>query len=409
MSPHWRVTLLSVALATASIPIYLHLPSFAATELGLSLTQIGAVLLLIRVIDFLQDPVLGWMTDRWPDRTALFGGASLVLLALGCVMVFSVPAQGPAAAWLTAGLVIAFTGYSLGMILLYGQSAAFAGSGQTGAQLGLAVWRETGILIGVLLGALAPTLFGTLTNGQDDYTGFGWLVAALALTAGLATRPLWRLPRTKAQPLDWRKLSAAGGGWLLLLAFVNSLPVAVTSTLFLFFVEDRLGLPDMAGPFLILFFVAAGLSAPLWARLAQRIDPRQVLVLSMSLSIISFVGAYALPTGAALAFGVICLASGAALGADMVILAALFSATLAKAGMQAGQAFGIWNFSAKATLAIAAGVMLPVLQLYGYSPAGPNAPSALNALNISYALIPCGLKLCAIGLVMCMPSKPYTR
>ncbi|NVO24677.1 MFS transporter [Donghicola mangrovi] len=404
---NWRVSLLSLALAAASIPIYLHVPTFAATQLGLSLTQIGAILLLIRIVDFVQDPVLGWMADRWAGHTGKFGALALGLLSLGCVIVFSVPENGHTALLLTAGLVIAFTGYSLGMILLYGQSAAFAGSGQTDAQLRLAVWRESGILVGVLIGAMAPTAFGVLTDGRDPYAGFGWLIAVLALVAGVAARPLWRLPRAPAELLDWRSLIRVGGGWLLLLAFVNSLPVAVTSTLFLFFVEDRLALPDLAGPFLILFFLAAGLSAPLWSRLAQAISPRLVLVLSMSLSIISFVGAFALPSGAALAFGVICVASGAALGADMVILAALFSAALARAGMQAGQAFGIWNFSAKATLAIAAGVMLPLLQHLGYTPAGANDPAALQALNISYALVPCALKLCAIGLVICLPRRVF--
>ncbi|MEX1663720.1 MFS transporter [Thioclava sp. 15-R06ZXC-3] len=400
---YWRVGFLAMALATASIPIYIHLPSFAATRLDLSLGQVGAILLLIRIVDFLQDPLLGYVTDRWARFRAGFAVLAMGLLAAGCVAVFSLLPEGHPALWLTGGLVVAFTGYSLGAILIYGQSAAFAGTGQARAQLSLASWRETGVLIGVTLGAIAPTLLANVSAHADGYVAFGWLIALLALIAIVLARPLWRKTQAASMRLNWRGLIGSGAGWLLLLAFVNSLPVAVTSTLFLFFVGDRLGLPDLAGPFLILFFIAAGASAPLWGRLARRVGARRVLLAAMILAIVSFIGAFSLPPGAALSFAAICIGSGIALGADMVILSALFAATLSRAGLQAGQAFGIWNFSAKATLAIAAGTVLPLLQHFGYQPDGENSRAALDALNFSYALVPCALKLVAIALVLRLP------
>lgn len=400
---YWRIGIAAMALATASIPIYIHLPSFAATRLDLTLAQVGAILLLIRTADFLQDPLLGWMTDRWARHRAGFAALALGLLAAGSVAVFSLPPPGSPALWLTCGLLIAFTGYSLGSILIYGQSVAFAGTGQPRAQLRLASWREAGVLAGVTLGAIAPALLDRGPVGAGGYAAFGWLIALLAGVALVLSRPLWRRPQMGAIRLNWRGLAGSGAGWLLLLSFVNSLPVAVTSTLFLFFVSDRLGLPGLEGLFLILFFIAAGASVPLWGRLATRFGARRVLLGAMSLAIASFIGAFFLPAGAALPFAAICVGSGIALGADMVILSALFAAALGRAGMQAGQAFGIWNFSAKATLAIAAGVVLPLLQYFGYQPGADNGATALAALNISYALLPCVLKLAAIALVLRLP------
>ncbi|MGO4852340.1 MFS transporter [Phaeovulum sp. W22_SRMD_FR3] len=402
---YWRVSLLATALATASIPIYIHLPGFAAMRFGLSLREVGTILLVIRIVDFLQDPLLGWMTDRWPAHRARFAALAMGTLAVGCLAVFTLPPMGGPALWLLLGLVIAFTGYSLGTILLYGQSAAFAGTGQASAQFGLAAWRETGVLIGVTLGAIAPTVLARILPDSDGYAAFGALVAVLAVIAVVLARPLWRRTQAASLRLNWRDLRGSGAGWLLLLAFVNSLPVAVTSTLFLFFVGDRLGLPDLAGGFLILFFIAAGASAPVWGRMARRFGARRVLLAAMTLAIASFIGAFALPPGAALAFAAICIGSGLALGADMVILSGLFTAALARAGLQAGQAFGFWNFSAKATLAIAAGVMLPLLQHYGYRPGAENTPAALQALNLSYALVPCALKLASIALLLRLPRE----
>ena len=55
---------------------------------------------------------------------------------------------------------------------------------------------------------------------------------------------------------------------LLLIAFANAAPVAVTSSLFLFFVESRLQAPGWEGPLLVLFFLSAAVAAPLWGRIA---------------------------------------------------------------------------------------------------------------------------------------------
>ena len=54
---------------------------------------------------------------------------------------------------------------------------------------------------------------------------------------------------------------------LLILALVNATPLAVSSTLFLFYVESRLGAPGWEGALLVLFFLAAALSClrgPRW-------------------------------------------------------------------------------------------------------------------------------------------------
>ena len=127
--------------------------------------------------------------------------------------------------------------------------------------------------------------------------------------------------------------------------------MAVTSTLFLFFVEYRLGDADMAGPFLLLFFVAAALAAPAWSMAARKWGARRMLALGMGLSIAAFAWAWTLGTGDEAAFVVICLASGAALGADMTLLPALFARRIAEIDGNGAEAFGLWSFCAKFTLA----------------------------------------------------------
>jgi Na+/melibiose symporter-like transporter len=186
---------------------------------------------------------------------------------------------------------------------------------------------------------------------------------------------------------------------------VNSLPVSITSTLFLFFVEDRLTLPGLAGPLLLLFFLSAGLSLPLWTRISQAIGTKRTLMISMPLAIAGFAGTAFLEPGNLTGFAAICIAAGAALGADTVLLPAMFSVALTKAGLKASLAFGIWAFAGKLGLALAAATVMPLLQWNGFMPGQPNSGHALTTLNIAYAVIPCILKLAAFALVLTLPSE----
>ncbi|MDE4132795.1 MFS transporter [Phaeobacter sp. QD34_3] len=398
-----RISLFALMLAAAGLPLYIHLPRYATAELGLSLATLGAVLAGIRVLDFVQDPALGWLIDRHPEARSRFAAVACLGMAAGFLLLYTLlPASGTLV-WLVVALVLLFSAYSLGTILFYGQSLSLAGSSE--ALIRMAAWREGGSLTGIILAALAPTLLVALGAAGQGYGAFGVLLALVCLLVWLLTRPLWRLPARPEAPISWAALHDAGGTRLLVLALINSLPVAMTSTLFLFFVEERLGLPDLAGPFLILFFLAAGLSVPLWTRASAKYGARQVLVPAMTLAILSFISAAALPEGAALAFALICLGSGAALGADMVILPVLFSSALARAGIQAGQAFGLWSFAAKLALAAAALILLPLLELSGFKPGQPNSAAALQALTLAYAVLPCLIKLLAIALVVRLPRE----
>ena len=75
-------------------------------------------------------------------------------------------------------------------------------------------------------------------------------------------------------------------------------------------------------------------------------------------------------------------------------------------GRAQGAYFGWWNFATKLNLALAAGLALPMLGLFGYAP-GVQAPQALGALVIAYCVLPCILKLAAAaGLYFFIIKQP---
>ena len=195
---------------------------------------------------------------------------------------------------------------------------------------------------------------------------------------------------------------------MLLVALLNAAPVAVSSTLFLFFVESRLEAPGMEGPLLLLFFLSAATAAPLWARAARTHGERPMLMLGMSLAIVAFGFAALLGPGDTVWFALICVASGAALGADLTLLSAIFARRMSVVQPDAATGFALWSFVSKATLALVAVTVLPFLQAQGFD--GPGSPpDALMALGLTYALLPCLLKLLAIALLATAPIEGEPR
>ena len=400
-----RVSLYALMLAATGIPLYIHLPQFASVNLGISLGTIGTVLLVIRLVDLIQDPLIGWAVDRWPGAQSAFAMTAAAGLALGFPLLFFLTKGPHVVASLIAVLLLLFFAYSLGSILLYGRSATLALRPEPDALLTLAAYREGGTLTGVILAAIAPSVLTGWGAGGGGYPAFGLALGSLAVATAVLTLPAWQRTPVLGTALSLTGLSQAGALRILALALVNNLPVAITSTLFLFFVEDRLRLPGMAGPLLTLFFLSAGLSIPLWTRVSRAIGAKRTLLISMPLAIAGFAGATFLGPGDATAFAAICVAAGAALGADTILLPAMFSVALTEAGLKASLAFGIWAFAGKLSLALAAFLVMPLLQWNGFAPGQANSAQALRTLTIAYAVIPCVLKLGALALVTTLPAR----
>lgn len=393
----WKVSLpaygvFAALLAAAGLPIYIHAPKFYVDEYGVSLAALGAVLFGLRLFDVIQDPLLGRLAGalrHWRSAAVTFGVALMVVSMLG---LFAVAPPVAPLIWFALMLAGVFSAFSFLTICFYAQGVQTGGRLEGAGHLRLARWRETGALLGVCVAAVAPVILG-------GFIGFSLGFAILGLTALWVMRREWgsegEIPEGGFAPV----LQDPVARRLLLIALVNAAPVAVSSTLFLFFVESRLAAPGWEGPFLLLFFLSAAIAAPFWGRAAERFGPKQVLMSGMVLSIIAFAFALTLGAGDVWAFGLICLASGAALGADMTLLPAIFSARMARVAPGASGAFGLWSFVSKLSLAFAAIALLPALETAGFRAGTENTESALWALSLAYGLVPCVLKLLAIGLL----------
>ena len=392
-------------LAMAGLPIYIHAPKFYVDEFGVSLAALGAVLFALRLIDFVQDPALGWLAHATAGaRQAMVAGAGAVM-ALAMLGLFAVPPPVAPLLWFAITLTLLFSAFSFLTICFYAQGVAKAETMGAQGHVRLAAWRETGALIGVCLAAAAPTALALGPN--PPFESFAILFAAATLGVVWLMRREWlrSVPVSGAAFVGFASvMSDRPARRLLIVALLNAAPVAVSSTLFLFFVESRLQAPGWEGPLLLLFFMSAAAAAPVWARLARAHGEKRMLLTGMALAVVAFGFAAALGPGDVLPFALICLASGAALGADLTLLSAIFARRMARIVPEAATGFALWAFVSKATLALAAITVLPFLEWQGFT--GPESPpQALLALGLTYALLPCLLKLLAIATLATTPLK----
>ncbi|HMO06420.1 MAG TPA: MFS transporter [Paracoccaceae bacterium] len=398
----WPWSVLAALIASAGLPIYIHAPKFYVDEYGVGLATLGFVLLGLRLVDLVQDPALGWLAERTRARRGVMVAGAAAVMAAAMAALFAVPPPVAPVLWFAVTLVALFSAFSFLTIAFYAQGVNRAATLGPQGHVRLAGWREGGALAGVSVAAVAPVALGAFAD--RPFAAFAAVFAALALAAVVAMRGEWVPGPARPGPTFREVLADPRARGLLALALVNAAPVAATSTLFLFFVESRLAAPGAEGPLLLLFFLAAAASAPLWSALAARHGARRGLLAGMVLSILAFAFTLTLGAGDTLPFAVICLASGAALGADMVLLPALFARRIAARAGGEALAFGLWSFASKLALALAAGTLLPLLEAGGFSPGAANPPEALWRLTLLYAALPCALKVAAILMLLRLPD-----
>jgi len=387
-------------LSAAGLPIYIHAPKYFVDEYGVSLVALGSVLFILRLLDVVQDPFFGRLSARLGRLRGVAISVACVVMALGMLGLFAVEPLVSPLVWFGLMLTLVFSAFSFLTINFYAQGVVTASSlGQFG-HLRLARWRESGALFGVCVAAIAPLVFSYLIDAP--FVGFAIGFAVLGLVADTMMRAEWAEGRGLKSASFQTVLQDPMARQLLIIAFINAAPVAVSSTLFLFFVETRLLASGMEGPLLLLFFLSAALSVPLWGESAERFGTKNTLMVSMTLAIGAF--AFAIPLGAGdwVPFAFVCVTSGAALGADLTLLPAIFAKRMAEISPAAAEGFGLWSFVSKFTLAFAAVLLLPALQLAGFeSGSATNSEHALFALTLMYAAVPCVLKIFALILLAC--------
>ncbi|MGE0355638.1 MAG: MFS transporter [Burkholderiales bacterium] len=412
---------LGLPVAMAALPIYVHVPKFYTDTIGLSLAGVGVILLAVRILDAVQDPLFGWWSDRRRSRGGTrwaFVAAGVPMLALGMVGLFNPPGMGTAGlqAWLVVNLVVVYTAFSLVTVSYQAHGAEI--SDDIAERTRVTAWREGFALAGVFVASALPEILKQSSGERAGFSQFSFVfVPLLVVLAAVTVRgsPPAHGSRPPAGTAPFKSfvvpLRNPPFRRLLAVFVLNGIAASIPATLVLFFIEDVVRRPDLTAVFLVAYFAAAAGGLPGWVWLARRIGKAPAWLAAMLLAICAFVWAFFLGPGHAPAYLAICVMSGLALGADLALPPSLVADVIDEdeargAGRNEGAYFGLWSLTTKMNLALAAGMALPLLQGFGYAPGAENSPQALFVLAAVYALLPCVLKaMAAVALV----ASPFFR
>jgi glycoside/pentoside/hexuronide:cation symporter, GPH family len=408
----------ALPLALLTLPFYVIVPSYYANA-GVPIALVGQILLAIRLLDAFTDPLAGYLNDRTSTRFGrrrVWFAAGVPLTALAAWMVFDPPDVVTGQHLLVWGTALSI-GWTIALVPFSAWGAELSQSYD--GRNRVVLFREGFTFIGTLA---ALILNYVLSEGLDPVAGAARtlevfaLIVAIGLPA-LALVALAVVPEPRDRSV--RQVSFAEGfGFMrnnlpfrrLVLAFlINGLANGLPATLFVMFVSDRLQLADKAGLFLIVYFVSGLIGMPFWMHVAKLQGKHRSWCIAMLVACAAFILAPLLPLGAEAGFLAICVVTGFAVGADLVLPASLQADvidvdTAASGEQRSGLYLAVWGLATKLALALAVGIAFPMLSATGYDPgAGLREDTGLLTLALLYAALPVMLKLVAIAIMWNFP------
>jgi len=393
---------IAMPLAFAGLPLYIHAPDFYTRHFELSIGMIGIILLGIRLFDAIQDPLLGYLSDKFARyRLALLYGGALIL-GSGMVGLFSfTPSTETAALWFAVHMILATTGFSL-LTLNVNMIGGFWVD-QPSERTRITSTREALGLVGLLLAAVFPGVVSQFVTDAEAYSYLA-LTFAVLLIVGMLLLHQFLKDLTAQHPLKqgygfakWSFFRLCGGEQkrYFLVCFLSYLAAAIPAVLVLFFIRDYLQAEAWAPLFLICYFLAGAAVMPVWYALSKRLGKAETWLISMLLAVATFIWAYTLQPGEIILYVLICLLSGVALGADLALPPSIMADRIEQQQHQAeaSQYFALLALLPKVAIALASGGAFLVLEQLAFEPGEQNSAEALSGLILLYAIAPCLIKL----------------
>ncbi len=409
------------AVYLAVIPVSLYLPFFYSRDLGLSITDIGLLLMVARITDVITDPLIGALSDRTRGR---FGrrkpwmAAGVPLMMVSAYQLFA-PSTEVSNSYLLIWSVLLWFGWTMINIPYYAWGAEL--SDDFDERTRITGWRQAFGFVGnisvLLVPVLSAQLFGYGAIASEALTIIGGM--ALVLLPLLVGITLWRLPERNLvtrppQPIlkNLRIMRSNGSFGVLFIGFtLMSLGTTMIGTLFMLFTTFAMELERQAQPILLAYFAVNMVGLPFWVWLSQRIGKRQAWVAGTAVMALVTPCYLLLSPGQILPFVVITaiigFAGGNYLALSMSMKADVIEIAARRSRDQvAGAYMAAWSLGSKTTQALAVGLSLPLLGLFGFDPRVDNTPEQIDALRYTIALLPPLLYLLAMVVIA---RYPVTR
>lgn len=412
--------LIALPVAFAGFPIYVLAPDYYASQFGVSLSSLASVLLFLRLIDGLQDPFIGAVSDYLQNKRFSIIILAAILLSVSFWFLFQPLEDVWMLFWFALTVFFVSTAYSILVINITALGGIW--SCPSHQRTRVAMYREALALVGLLLAVILPTFFMQHYSPSISFAVVS-LVLNVLLIIGLVAFFSWyqihrvdlelrndEVPAKSAMKSSvlrsyFKKLSSLPSEtrYFYLIYGLSMLASSIPAILVIFFVRDYLQAPVYIGLFLSLYFLSGAFGMVIWSRLSQKWDDKlKAWLFAMILAVLSFIWVLLLNPGDLVAYALICIISGFAFGAELSLPPSILADYIAlqKREKESGFLYSQLTLLTKLSLAGATAAVFPILDSAGFKPADVNDKSSLSVLVICYGLVPCLIKLFSIGFLI---------
>ena len=385
----------SIPLAAAQIAVYIAVPAIYSKIAAVGIGITGLVIMISRVIDMITDPILGTFLDRMVEKIGwkfwlLIG---FPLISIGIFILFN-PLDGLEIFSLLLGVIFVTLGWTFFSIPWWGIGIAISNS-NSNDRFKVVSFRELLTIPGVILGLFLIHF--------SNISGEIFLIISILFLSPLFIKkiPIPNISNVKGTSyfLNIKNLFKNNSNfkYLCLSYFFIGLSNGVTSILFILFVEFIIG--GSPQNFLSIYFISAFIGLPFVYMLASKYNKKRIWTSFIILACICFLPVVFLSNNSTTLFMVICIISGFCLSADLIIPSSIQADIIYKEQQQnknvlVGKIYSVWSFIQKLSLALSAGVCLPLLGYFGFNPSEVN--TQLLPLSFAYGIIPIILRIPAI-------------
>lgn len=390
--------------SAAGLPFVVYLPPYYAGPLGLSLSVVGMLFLIVRLIDVPLDPIIGHAIDRTQSRLGRYrpwvvGGAALMFV--GAFLAFLAP-PGITALRALLGLLALYVGYSTLTLAQTAWGATLTDDYHERSRV--FGWWQMATILGLVLMLLVPPTVARFVPDGDHGAGvhaMGYLVLALLPLTVLAIVRV--VPERAARGDHAHKLRDMIGIFripllrrLMLVDMLASMALGLAGALLLFFFESARGFNSADSSLLLLIYFVAGLcGAPFWIWLARRTSKHNALKWSLFVYAV-FQGALLfLPAGGFGVTAVTMALAGTPYAAPALLLRSMLAdlsdaETLRTGKEKTGLFFATLVAVSKIGYAVPVGFSYPALEAIGFVArlGQNNSPEAIQGLTMMFALPP---------------------
>lgn len=399
--------ILGIPIAFLGFPLYIYLPTFYVEHIGLGVGVVGFILLVSRLIDMIADPFIGRFCDTYSTKFNIILVSSFFVL-IG--LFFLINPLFHNYLWLFIFSILTYISYSFVLIPYLSLNSILSNNEQENTKLAFS--REIFIIVGVLVSLLLPYIF---LVSNDSKKSLELLLYILIIIFPIILIFFY----TKLKHLEKKEIILKDESFFdslknffinfphhkkLFFAFLlNNLANALPATLFLFFVKYVLVLEEKTGLFLIIYFLSAIITFPIWIKISNKISKKSTWILSIIIACSAFVFVPVLNEGDFLYFAIICVLTGMCLGADMALPSSIQADVAQQTKTQhqdlTGVLFGFWAMITKLSLSLAVAISFISLEFVDFDVENINSYSIYTIIFL-YSILPIILKFFSIILLL---------